>query len=210
MVIRSLHRRLKILPRGFYARPTSVVARELLGKVLVRRIGKRTMAGRIAEAEAYASGDPASHAFRGRTARNRALFEEVGRAYIYQVHGHFCLNVVAKRGKLAGGILIRALEPLEGIEAMRRRRPGVRDRDLARGPGNLSRAMAVDMRLYAADMTREGPLFVADDGAPSPRVRRTARIGVTTARDKRWRFVVAGSPFVTRPRLAALGGGPAP
>jgi DNA-3-methyladenine glycosylase len=199
----------KTLPRGFYARPTALVARDLVGKILVRRIGKRRISGRIVEVEAYASGDPASHAFRGRTARNRALFEEVGRAYIYQVHGHFCLNVVARKATRAGGILFRSLEPLEGIDLMRRRRPGVRDGDLARGPGNLTRAMGIDMRLYAADMTRKGPLLIADDGALPPPIRRTVRIGVTAARNKPWRFVVDGSPFVTRPRLAALGRRPA-
>ena len=95
---------MKILRRGFYARPTGLVARDLLGKVLVRRIGKRRLAGRIVEVEAYTEDDPASHAFRGRTPRNRALFAQVGRAYIYQTHGHYCLNVVAKQGRRAGGV----------------------------------------------------------------------------------------------------------
>jgi DNA-3-methyladenine glycosylase len=188
--------------RGFYARSTSVVARELLGKVLVRRIKRRTLAGRIVETEAYTSDDPASHAFRGRTDRNRALFGEVGHAYIYQTHGlHFCLNVVAKKGKPAGGVLIRALEPLAGIDLMRRFRGQSGPRRLASGPGNLSRALRVDRRLYGADLTKEGPLFITDDGSARPKVRRTVRIGVTAARDKRWRFVVEGSPFITRPRL---------
>lgn len=132
---------MKILPRSFYARPTAAVARALLGKVLARRVGGRALAGRIVEAEAYASGDPASHAFRGRTERNKALFGEVGRAYIYQTHGmNLCLNIVAKKGKPAGGVLIRALEPLEGIRLMQRRRPETSPRNLARGPGNLSKA----------------------------------------------------------------------
>ena len=186
---------MKILPRRFYARPTVLVARDLLGKVLVRRIGKRELAGRIVEVEAYTSDDPASHAFRGRTPRNRALFDEVGRAYIYQTRGHYCLNVVAKKGKRAGGVLIRSLEPLTGIDGMRRSRGGVDERRLTSGPGNLARAMGIGLALYGIDMTEAGPLFVADVGAPRPRFRRTARIGVTAARDKLRRFVVDGSPF---------------
>lgn len=190
-----------VLPRSFYARPTPVVARGLIGKVLARRVGGKTLVGRIVETEAYTEGDPASHAFRGRTERNRALFGEVGRAYIYQTHGmNFCLNIVAKKGRLAGGVLIRALEPLEGIGLMRRARPRAGLRRLASGPGNLSKAMRVDKGLYGADLTEKGPLFVADDGSPEPKVRRTRRIGVTSARDKLWRFVEEGSPFITRPR----------
>lgn len=193
---------MKILPRRFYARPTVVVARGLLGKVSVRRIGRRELRGRIVEVEAYTSVDPASHAFRGRTSRNRALFGQVGRAYIYQTHGQYCLNVVARKGERAGGVLIRSLDPIAGMALMRRFRGPVDDRRLASGPGRLTRAMRIDMRLYGADLTREGPLFIADDGAPRPKVRRTVRIGVTAARDRLRRFVVDGSPSITRPRLA--------
>jgi len=192
---------MKILRRSSYAKLTSVVARDLLGKVVVRRTKDGTIAGRIVETEAYTSDDPASHAFRGRTDSNRALFGEIGHAYIYQTHGQYCLNVVAKKGRLAGGVLIRALEPLEGIGLMRRSRGHAGLRRLASGPGNLARAMGIDMRLYGTDLTKEGPLFIADDGAAKPKVRRTVRIGVTAARDKRRRFVVAGSPHITRPRL---------
>jgi DNA-3-methyladenine glycosylase len=192
----------KAVGQAFYARATNVVARALLGKILIRRAGSKTLAGRIVETEAYTSDDPASHAFRGRTERNRALFGEVGRAYIYQTHGlNFCLNVVAKRGKPAGGVLIRALEPLEGVERMRKSRKLSVPRRLASGPGNLTRAMRIDMRFYGTDLTKAGPLFIADDGAARPKVRRTVRVGVTAARAKRWRFVVDGSPFITRPRL---------
>jgi DNA-3-methyladenine glycosylase len=193
---------MRIMRRAFYARPTSVVARDLLGKVLVRRTKSGILTGRIVETEAYASGDPASHAFRGRTCRNKALFGDVGRAYIYQTHGlNFCLNAVAKRGKPAGGVLIRAVEPLEGIVAMQRSRRRSGLRRPASGPGNLTRAMRIDMRLYGITLTKKGPLYIADDGAAKPKTRRTVRIGVTAACDKRWRFVVAGNPYITRPRL---------
>lgn len=193
---------MRILRRAFYARPPGVVARDLLGKVLVRRIGGRSLAGRIVETEAYSSDDPASHAFRGRTERNRALFGEVGRAYIYQTHGrYFCLNVVAKKGQPSGGVLIRALEPIDSIGTTPRFLVKAGHRPSTSGPGNLSRAMRIDKKLYGLDLTRTGPLFIADDGSPKPKVRRTIRIGVTSAREKRRRFVVEDSAFITHPRL---------
>ncbi len=192
---------MRIIDRSFYARHPSRVAPDLLGKVLVRRIGRKTLAGRIVEAEAYTSGDPASHAFRGRTERNRALFGEVGHAYIYQTHGmNFCLNVSARRRQPAGGVLIRALEPLRGIDVMKKLRGRADVRELARGPGNLGRALGIDLRLYGTDLTKEGPLFVADDGTAKPKIRRTQRIGVTSARELLRRFIVAGSPFVSGSR----------
>ncbi len=158
------------------------------------------MAGRIVEAEAYSSNDPASHAFRGLTENNRALFGEVGRAYIYLTHGlHYCLNVVAKSGQPAGGVLIRAIEPLQGIELMREFRPGRSARDLAKGPGNLTRALKIDKGLYGMDLTKRGALFIADAGSKNPKVARTKRIGVTSAQEKRWRYIVRDNPFVSRP-----------
>jgi DNA-3-methyladenine glycosylase len=189
---------MRVISRDFYARPTPIVARDLLGKLLVRTIGSKTLMGRIVETEAYTSKDPASHAYRGRTEINRALFGEVGRAYIYLTHGiHHCLNVVAKRGQPAGGVLIRAIEPLRGMESMKRFRQGVRDSDLARGPANLTKALHIDKRLYGADLTKRGPLFIADADSQSFRVARTTRIGVTSAREQRWRFIVRDSPSVS-------------
>jgi len=191
----------RVLGRDFYARHPSVVARALLGKILVRRVGGKTLAGRIVETEAYSANDPASHAYKGRTERNQALFGEVGRAYVYQTHGvHFCLNVAARRGQPAGGVLIRAIEPLRGAGFMTSLRGTADIRRVARGPGNLSRALGIDLGLYGADLTKRGPLFIADDDAATPKVTRTPRVGVTSARGKLWRFVVRGSPFVSRPR----------
>ncbi len=158
------------------------------------------MTGRIVETEAYSSDDPASHAYRGRTEGNRALFGEVGRAYIYLTHGlHYCLNVVAKSGKPAGGVLIRAIEPLQGIDLMREFRPGSGARDLARGPGNLTRALKIDKGLYGMDLTKRGALFIADAGSENLKVARTRRIGVTSAQEKRWRYIIRDNPFVSRP-----------
>ena len=190
----------KILPRSFYERHPSLVARGLLGKVLVRRLGERTVSGRIVETEAYSSDDPASHAYGGLTRANRALFAEPGRAYIYFTYGiHFCFNVVARRGKPAGGVLIRALEPLEGVDVMAGRRRTKRLRDLASGPGKLTRALGITMRFYGSDLTRRGDLFIADPGdGRRNRVVRTPRIGVRAGRDRLWRFLVEDSPYVSR------------
>jgi DNA-3-methyladenine glycosylase len=191
---------MEIIGRRFYARHPTIVARQLLGKILVRRVGRETITGRIVETEAYSSDDPASHAYRGRTENNSALFGEVGYAYIYLSHGlHFCLNVVAKSGKPAGGVLIRAIEPLQGIGLMRRVRPGSSPRNLARGPGNLSRAMKIDTGLCGTDMTRRGALFIADAVSEVFKVARTKRIGVTSAREKRRRYIIRDNPFVSRP-----------
>lgn len=176
------------------------MARGLIGKILVRRIGGRILSGRIVEAEAYSSDDPASHTFRGLTQRNRALFGEVGHAYIYLSHGlHYCLNVAAKSRQPAGGVLIRALEPLQGIELMKKSRKRREVRELAKGPGNLTRAMRIDKSLYGIDLTREGPLFIRDGNCQDLKIAATTRIGVTLARDKRWRFVLEGNRFVSRP-----------
>ncbi|MGZ5977116.1 MAG: DNA-3-methyladenine glycosylase [Isosphaeraceae bacterium] len=191
---------MRIISRDFYGRHPGVVARQLLGKILVRKIGAHTLTGRIVETEAYSSDDPASHAYRGRTERNRVLFGEVGHAYVYLSHGrHHCLNIVAKGGKPAGGVLIRALEPLHGMKLMRRFRGGKDDRGLARGPGNLTRALKIGMDLNGSDLTNRGPLFIVDDGFADFKVRRTGRIGVTEGRDKLRRFVVKHSRFISRP-----------
>jgi len=191
---------MRIIGRRFYARHPTVVAKQLLGNILVRRIGRKTMAGRIVETEAYSSDDPASHAYRGRTEGNRALFGEVGHAYIYLTYGvHYCLNVVAKSGKPAGGVLIRALEPLQGIDLMREFRPGSSVRNLARGPGNLTRALKIDKGLYGMDLTRRGALFIADAVSDNLKVLKTRRIGVTSAQEKRWRYIIWDSPFVSKP-----------
>jgi DNA-3-methyladenine glycosylase len=199
---------MRVLSRDFYARHPAVVARQLLGKIVVRKIGARTLAGRIVEAEAYSSDDPASHAFRGRTEKNRALFGQVGHAYIYLSHGiHPCLNISARGGRPAGGVLIRALEPLHGMDLMKRFR-GIEDvRELTRGPGNLTRALAIGMDLYGADLTKKGALYVADEGPAAFRVNKTGRIGVTLGREKLWRFSIKDNRFVSRPgRTTAIRG----
>ena len=199
---RELLRGARPLPRAFYARGPRALARALLGRVLVHddpAAGR--LAGRIVETEAYGGADdPASHAHRGETTRNRVMFGPPGHAYVYFTYGmHHCFNVVcAARGR-AAAVLVRALVPLEGLEAMADRR-GVHDpARLARGPGSLARAMGLDRRHDGADLTR-GPVWVAD--LPAERGGRSIstgpRVGIRLAADRPWRYWLAGEPGVSR------------
>lgn len=190
----------KILHRSFYARSALDVAPELLGKILSHRGRNGLASGRIVEVEAYLGvQDPASHAYRGRTERNRAMFGAPGHAYVYFTYGnHFCMNVVTDREMTASAVLIRALEPLEGIDLMTRRRGGRPLLELASGPGRLAQALGIDRSLYGCDLTRP-PLWIREDGA-APAWVATPRIGIREAADLPYRFVVSGSPFASRRR----------
>ncbi len=204
---------MRLVPRAFYARDPRRVARELLGKIVVRR-GLKGLAGRIVEVEAYlGSGDPAAHASVGPTARNRVLFGPPGHAYIYFIYGnHYCLNLSCMRPGEAGCVLIRALEPLEGTRAMARaRRLGpakdtpARLRQLTSGPGRLCAALGITRRRdNGKDLTaRSSDLVICDDSYRPRRIRATPRIGIRKAAEKRLRFVVEGNPFVSGPRRVA-------
>lgn len=188
----------EVLPREFYARPTIEVARDLLGKILVH--GRA--AGRIVETEAYLGlEDRAAHASRGLTERTRVLFGPPGHAYVYFIYGMYeCLNLVAEPEGVPGCVLIRALEPLAGIECMRRRRPGARRlEDLASGPGKLTLAMNITRRLYGADVTR-GPLTVRRLLVePSFDIAVRPRVGIRHCADWPLRFFIAGNRYVSRP-----------
>ncbi len=193
---------MKPLPRSFYRRDPAVVARDLVGRLLVRELDGVRLAGRIVEAEAYGRGDPASHSYRGQTKRNRTMFGEAGRAYVYVSYGiHHCLNAVTLPET---AVLIRALEPVEGLEAMAERR-GVEDvRLLCAGPGRLCRALGIDPRLDGHDLTTGRALWIAA-GEPPAGVVATARVAVTRAAERPWRFVEEGSRFASRPVRAARG-----
>jgi DNA-3-methyladenine glycosylase len=186
------------LQRSFFRRHPADVAPDLLGKLLVRQIGDEIISGRIVETEAYCSTDPASHTYRGKTERNRAMFGEVGHAYIYFIHGlHYCINVTARGDTPAGGVLIRALEPVAGVEFMQQRRKRTALADLASGPAKLTQALAIDKGLYEADMTKQGPLYLAAPAeTQSVVVEVTPRIGISRAVDVPWRFVESGSGFL--------------
>ncbi|MBN2169961.1 MAG: DNA-3-methyladenine glycosylase [Candidatus Krumholzibacteriota bacterium] len=195
----------------FFDRPVLAVARDLLGRVLVRRWRGRRLAGRIVETEAYAGdGDAASHAARGPTPRNAVMFGPPGRAYVYQVYGmHHCLNLVCGPLGRAQAVLVRAVEPLEGDALMASLRPGVARRDWARGPGRLCRAFAIDRGLDGAALP--GPGLWLEAGRRLPARRRAAgpRVGVAYAGEAAgwpWRFWERDSPWVSGPRREAPGG----
>lgn len=202
--------RLIPLPRTFFARDPRRVARDLLGKVLVRQTGKARLTARIVEVEAYlGEKDPAAHAFAGQTLRNAVLFGPPGHAYIYFIYGnHYCLNVSCESEGKAGSVLFRALEPLSGIEEMARAR-GItinRPSDLRKlttGPGRLSEAFGITRaRDNGCDLTDESNgLFLADDGFRVGRIRTTRRIGITKAADKPLRYILEGNTFVSGPRV---------
>jgi DNA-3-methyladenine glycosylase len=177
---------------------TRALARALLGCVLVRESDEGITAGRIVETEAYLSGDHACHAFCGKTARNATLFGPPHRAYVYQIYGtSYCFNLSSEADGEGAGVLVRALEPVVGLPIMRSRRATERTRDLCRGPGRLCRALAIDRSLDGIDLFTHPGLWLAADGARAVRVRRSPRVGVTQAAERRLRFYTAGSPYVS-------------
>ncbi len=202
MAMEAIRRQSTVLPREFYAKPTREVARALLGKVLVHG----GCAARIVEVEAYLGGeDLAAHSARGLTNRTRVIFGPPGHAYVYFVYGMYeCLNLVAEPDGTPGCVLIRALEPLAGISAMRRRRRSVnRVEHLANGPGKLAIAMNITRALYGADVTR-GPLTVRGFPEPPPEpIAVSPRIGIRECADWPLRFYLEGNPCVSRPRPLA-------
>lgn len=190
------------LPRAFYDRPTLDVARELIGKTLLRRTALGVTGGVIVETEAYVAAiDPSAHAYRGQTLRNRSMFGEPGRAYVYRSYGiHICLNVVTEGAGVAAAALIRAIRPQVGVELMRQRRgERISDRDLARGPGRLCQALALTLADDGADLL--GPdVWIAEIpelATGTLPIAATPRVGISQAADWPWRFVVAGDPFVS-------------
>jgi len=186
------------LPTDFYLQPTLEAARQLLGCVLVRRTAEGLTAGRIVEAEAYLGDDPASHSSRGRTARNAVMFGPPGRAYVYFTYGiHWCMNAVTAPEGVGEAALIRALEPLEGIDLMRRRRGVEEIRLLASGPARLTQALGIDGSLNGVPLESEA-LAILGPGEPPARIVEAPRVGVREAADRLWRFYDADSRFVSR------------
>src|SRR4029079_4838674 len=194
---------LKPLSRNFFARPTVTVAHDLLGKLVVRIFDDGSYAaGMIVETEAYTGlEDPASHAYRGNTARVRAMFEEPGHAYIYFIYGmYYCLNAVAKgEEQKAGGVLIRALEPVMGIERMQQESSGHTPHKLTNGPGKLTRALHINRTLYGTDLTRKGPLYICEFETISEKnIMAGPRVGISKAIEHHWRFYIKDNPCVSR------------
>ncbi len=185
---------------------TASLARSLIGKTVVRELPEGIVSGRIVETEAYGVGDAAGHAYRGMTLRNRSLFLERGHAYVYLAYGRsYMLNVSSEPPGIGAGVLIRALEPLEGVPIMRLNRGVERLRDLARGPGRLAAALRIDRSLDGLDLCREGPLWLArNDHDPIEvgpfEIGQSVRIGISKDADRPLRFYLRGSPFVSGPR----------
>lgn len=182
-----------ILPRTFYSRDTVTVAKSLLGKKLVRKLGKHEVSGIIIETEAYRhNDDPASHAFRKITERNKIMFDEVGMAYVYFTYGmHYCFNVVARNSKFqAGAVLIRSIMPEKGIEIMEKNR-GIKNRAmLTNGPAKLTQALGITKEHYGTDLTSDPKLCIVEGIKNPGRIIASPRIGIKTATDRLWDFQV--------------------
>ncbi|MFH1749086.1 MAG: DNA-3-methyladenine glycosylase [Planctomycetota bacterium] len=192
-----------VLPRSFYDRDTIEVTRDLLGKCLVRVNADGITTGLIVEAEAYLShDDPACHASRGRSRRNATMFGPCGRAYVYSIHARYCLNAVTEPDGIPSAVLIRAVEPLEGIELMRQRRGRDELRDLTRGPARLCEAFAIDRELDGWDLSRGRELWIAelpDQSLSANEITTATRVGISSAQDLPLRFFVTSSRYVSKP-----------
>ncbi|HYL47310.1 MAG TPA: DNA-3-methyladenine glycosylase [Candidatus Limnocylindrales bacterium] len=190
--------RIRRLRRSELPLNTEALARFLIGKTLVHDLPRGRLRGRIVETEAYVTGDAAAHSFRGQTPRNRSLFLERGHAYVYFTYGnHFMLNVSGGREGIGEGVLLRAVEPLEGTEQMMHRRGTRNLHDLARGPGRLAEAFRIDKRLDGADLCAPGPLWLGTGVRRTGPIGTSVRIGITKEIHRPLRFYECGSPFVS-------------
>jgi len=191
------------LARSFFDRPAEVVAPELLGRLLVRALpdGSR-LSGSIVEAEAYEPGDPASHGFRGPTPRTASMFGPPGRLFVYFTYGnHWMMNAVTREAGVGSAVLIRAVEPREGLDRMAANRGRDAPRDLCSGPGKLTQALAVDASLDGADLTRGREVWLEAGALVAPEhILAGPRVGVSAGVDAAWRFFVRDSPWVSRGR----------
>ena len=181
---------MNILPKKFYQKDTVVVAKNLLGKKLIRKIGSYEMSGIIIETEAYRhKDDPASHAFTKITDRNKVMFGEVGIAYIYFTYGmHYCFNVVAKNSKTrAGAVLIRGIKPDKGITRMQKNRNIKNLKDLANGPAKLTQSLRITKEHYGLDLTKKSKIYITE-GVKIGKITKSTRIGIKKGKEKLWNF----------------------
>lgn len=195
-------RQIRRLSRAELPSETAELAHYLIGKTVVRWLGRRMISGRIVETEAYPPGDRAGHAYIGRTVRNQSLFLDKGFSYVYFIYGtSYMLNVAAEEPGVGAGVLLRAIEPLEGIDIMKRLRKTEKLKDLARGPGRLAAALDVDQRLDGVDLCADGPLWLGTAVRDTARIRTAVRIGITRDVRRPLRFFEAGSTFVSGPLM---------
>jgi DNA-3-methyladenine glycosylase len=184
---------------------TIELARYLIGKTVVRRLAGDELSGRIVETEAYPPGDASGHAFRGQTKRNKSMFLERGFAYVYFNYGLFhLLNVSSEAKDIGAGVLIRALEPIAGVEEMQRRRGTQRRLDLLRGPGRLTQAMGIDLNCDGVDLCESNELWLASAIEACGRIGQSVRIGISRETHQLRRFFEEGSPFVSGPKRLNL------
>ena len=188
------------MDRELLRRSAAEVARGLLGLYLVHETPAGRTVGRIVETEAYCEEDPAAHTYRGRTERNKAMFGPAGHAYIYQIHGHHCMNCVAGPDGYGAGSLVRALEPVHGIDLMRVRRGARHERALCSGPGKLTQAMGITMAQYGVDLLAAGSPLRLDGTceAGAFEIVRSTRVGISRAKDLEWRFYIQDNPHVSK------------
>ena len=200
--------RLRRLRRAELPEDTIELSRYLLGKIVVHDLPHGRISGRIVETEAYPVGDAAGHAYRGQTMRNSSLFLRRGHAYVYFIYGtSYLLNVSSEASGIGGGVLLRALEPLEGLDLMRELRGTQKLRDLSRGPGRLSQALGIDLRQDGLDMCAPGSLWLAEAVRPAGTIATSIRIGISKAADQVLRFYEVGNPHVSgTQRLNTPGG----
>jgi DNA-3-methyladenine glycosylase len=196
--------KLRRLTRAQLPRETVALARFLIGKVVVRALPDGMLAGRIVETEAYVQGDAACHAFNGMTPRNQSLFLRHGHAYVYLAYGtSWMLNVSSEEAGVGSGVLIRALEPMRGLDAMALHRGTSKPRDLLRGPGRVAQAFAIDRALDGLDLTRDRRLWLgvdaAGEGTSPAKIGVSTRIGLTKDAHRPLRFFLKGSAFVSGP-----------
>lgn len=184
---------MNFLQQDFFNRDTVQVAQDLLGCILVRNYNNQLLSGIITETEAYTADDPACHAFRGKTERNAPLFGPVGHAYVYLSYGlHFCMNIVAKEPSMqAGGVLIRAIEVVDGIACIQQLRGNVSLKQLTNGPGKVAQALAITKQHTGMQLIPENGLWVIPATQEvKPAIYATPRIGISVAQDKMWRFLL--------------------
>jgi DNA-3-methyladenine glycosylase len=207
---------MKKLPRSFYTRPTLRVAQDLLGKILVRKSGKHILSGRIFEVEAYLGAkDPASHTYRGKTKRNEVMYRQGGHLYVYFTYGmHFCANVVTGKEGVGEAVLIRAVEPLEGIETMKKNRGLTADkgderekrektnkgdeRELTNGPAKLCQAFGIGREQNGTDLLGDEIYLIKGKPIPKSDIVTSTRIGITSGKEKKWRFFFKGNEWTSK------------
>jgi len=198
--------KIKKLSKSFYIRGAVTVAKDLIGKVLVHKFDNKILSGIIVETEAYTGkNDPASHSFIGKTKRNEVMFEEGGKSYVYFTYGnHYCFNVVTGKKDRGNAVLIRAVQPLEGIDIMRKNRGTDDMYNLTSGPGKLAQALGIDKKLYGADLTGDIIYLTESGNAGKIRISRSKRIGISKNTEKLYRFFAKDNPYVSKVNIKKL------